>query len=201
MSVRVIGVVAVVLVLAAVVAFALSPLVIKDDAATRIVPTLGILIAVALFLERATEVFLSASRSGGADNLDHEIEKSRKIIAELKESSRPPESIAAAESVLGECLERRTTYRITSRQWALWGGLLAGTLIAAVGLRSLNIFFTPDSLKQMNQNQKMLFAGVDVLLTGALLAGGSDGLHKITEVYTSFMNSTAKKARGDEPST
>ena len=34
----------------------------------------------------------------------------------------------------------------------------------------------------------------DVLFTGAVLGGGSDGMHKLVQVFTNFMDSTAELA-------
>ena len=39
------------------------------------------------------------------------------------------------------------------------------------------------------------FLAGDVLLTGLLLGGGAEGLHKIVQVFTNFMDSTAKRPR------
>ena len=41
----------------------------------------------------------------------------------------------------------------------------------------------------------------DVLFTDAVLGGGSDGIHKLVQVFTNFMDSTAELARkrGETP--
>jgi len=36
---------------------------------------------------------------------------------------------------------------------------------------------------------------VDVALTGGVIAGGSEGIHRIVTVFDSFMNATAKRAK------
>jgi hypothetical protein len=36
---------------------------------------------------------------------------------------------------------------------------------------------------------------MDVLLTGMLLGGGADGLHKLVSIFTNFMDSTAQQAK------
>jgi hypothetical protein len=36
------------------------------------------------------------------------------------------------------------------------------------------------------------------VLTGALLGGGSDALHKLITVFTNFMETSSKKAKGEE---
>ncbi len=49
------------------------------------------------------------------------------------------------------------------------------------------------------QFQERAFMAMDVLLTGMLLGGGADGLHKLVSIFTNFMDSTAQQAkkRGD----
>jgi hypothetical protein len=39
-------------------------------------------------------------------------------------------------------------------------------------------------------NQVAAFRLVDVLLTGGLIGGGSEGVHKITQVFSDFMDKT-----------
>ena len=39
----------------------------------------------------------------------------------------------------------------------------------------------------------MIFQGLDILLTAALISGGSEGIHKMMNVYKSFMEVTEKK--------
>ena len=43
-----------------------------------------------------------------------------------------------------------------------------------------------------------MFGLVDVILTGALLGGGSDGIHKLVSVFINYLEETAKKFRGGE---
>jgi len=36
---------------------------------------------------------------------------------------------------------------------------------------------------------------MDVLLTGAVISGGADGIHKIVAIFTSFADSTKNKLK------
>lgn len=40
------------------------------------------------------------------------------------------------------------------------------------------------------------FRTIDIVLTGSVLAGGSEAINKIMKVYTTFMQTTADKAKG-----
>ena len=72
-----------------------------------------------------------------------------------------------------------------------------GMLISAVGVRALGLFVDPSAFHTLSKMQQTSFNMVDVLLTGAVLGGGSDALHKFVTVFTNFMERTAKQAKGD----
>jgi hypothetical protein len=69
-------------------------------------------------------------------------------------------------------------------------------VVAALGVRVLQLFVDPAVFDALSGLQRRLFCTVDVLLTGALLGGGADGLHKLVRVFTTFMDSTAELAKG-----
>lgn len=166
-----------------------------DNELTKDFPTLfGYLVLISMFLERAIEVFLSAWRSQGADILDNKIKKSRSII----EASNDPESnikLSTGEFVelinnLSELQDERVIYSAHSRFIAQWMGLGMGFLVSLVGVRVLGNIMSTSSL---SSDQLGVFTVVDILLTGAVLAGGSEAINKIMKVYNSFMSNTEKK--------
>jgi hypothetical protein len=90
----------------------------------------------------------------------------------------------------------RTSYKSQTRKIALWTALSVGLLISGVGVRSLNTLLEPVPQDFVNSNaQGLLFRCVDVLLTGGLIAGGSDGIHKITQLATTFFEETRNGIR------
>ncbi|EKE68766.1 hypothetical protein [Gallaecimonas xiamenensis] len=161
----------------------------KDNAIVNIPALFGYLVLVSMVVERATEIFLSAWRSQEADQLDRQINAQKRRLDTLKEDA------AAQQQALAELdqVERaRTLYRAGSRQIAQWIGLVIGTLVSLVGVRILANLVDAAPLPYW---QHQLFVAVDVLLTGAVLAGGSDAVNKIMKVYTSAMDNTAEKMR------
>ena len=72
--------------------------------------------------------------------------------------------------------------------------LIAGLIISAVGLRSLQPLFNNGDAAWFKTAQGHLFVAVDIFLTGTLLAGGSDGIHWIVALYRDWTdkNRTAK---------
>ena len=172
----------------------------KPDIIKELPTMFGYLVLISLFVERAIEVFLPAWRSAGADELDREITSINNRIADSIEASAnkyvvaPPDR-AKIERLKDECeaLEmKRTRYKSNSRFTSRWLGLGIGVLVAFVGVRVLaNIV----DISALTGSQKGIFVVVDILLTGAVLAGGSEAINKIMKVYNSFMTSTADKAK------
>jgi hypothetical protein len=54
----------------------------------------------------------------------------------------------------------------------------------------------PAAFANLSLAQQRLFVVGDVLLTGAAIGGGADGMHKLVSVFTNFMDATARRARG-----
>jgi len=71
--------------------------------------------------------------------------------------------------------------------------LALGMTISAIGLRGLEFFLDPNSV---TAQQKVVFHALDVLVTGALLAGKADGLHKMVLVFTSYADKSTDKLKG-----
>ena len=65
-------------------------------------------------------------------------------------------------------------------------------------MRALEIFVDPSTV--WSAGQQSWFRIVDVLITGALVGGGADGLHKIVSIFTDFADSTRGRVAGNAPS-
>jgi hypothetical protein len=88
---------------------------------------------------------------------------------------------------LGENKQKRSQYKSETRKIALWTALFFSLLISAAGIRSLDTLVEPTGL---NSIQQIVFRCLDTLLTGGLIAGGSDGIHKVTQVFTTYFEET-----------
>jgi hypothetical protein len=92
----------------------------------------------------------------------------------------------------------RAEYKSQTRKIALWTALFIGLLISGVGIRSLETLINLKDLKEFPPGQQPIFYTgqvyifriLDTLLTGGLIAGGSDGIHKLTQVFTVFLEET-----------
>jgi hypothetical protein len=71
--------------------------------------------------------------------------------------------------------------------------LVIGIAISWIGIRGLEPFFTiPDNL------QGDFFRGVDVILTGTIISGGTAGIHKILTSLTAFLDVTKESAEAEK---
>ena len=173
---------AAVVVLVAAVAWVVS----RDPALVRFWPftagefvqALTPLVLVALFIERALEVFVTAWRGGGADAIQERVR-------------------------VGAAPGQAVDYKSSTRRLAFAAAVLIGTAIAAIGVRALELFVDPAVFRTLSPLQQTVFRTADVLLTGAVLGGGADGLHKLVSVFTNFMDSTSAqiKRRGERDRT
>ena len=141
------------------------------------------LILTSLFIERALEVLLTPWRGPDADELK------RKIEAAKAEATADEASASSWEQKLLQ-------HRASTRQLAFLTGLALGTLISALGLRAMQPFFEPKAFQTLPPTQQTLLTGIDVLVSGALLAGGADGLHKVVSVFTNFFDQTSDRIKG-----
>ena len=143
---------------------------------------LGTLLMLSAVLERALDVLLSIPRAQDSDRLRAAVNKQQKIVDKAQEQNRSvaQEVITALENAKAV----RATFRAKTMRLAMVGGLALGVVISALGFRVMqpliDITSLPDGL------QRSVFDFVDIVLTGAVLAGGSDGIHKLAEVYRTF---------------
>ncbi len=159
---------------------------------SKLFPLLSSLLLIALFVERTLEVFLTTWRGPVAAGKDRDIELKNKEISNM-ESQVPKETdeIDGARDELKEFVKGREEYRMQTRSLSLGLGLFAGVLVSAVGIRALRELVASVPAEGL---QAIFFNFVDIVLTGCLIAGGSDGIHKISELYNSFIGSTTKIA-------
>ena len=201
--IRLIGIAVSVLAIVLVLSLTPEPVAFKSTAGGEVLSLLGTLLFVALLIERALEVFVNTWRSEGA-KLTEERDFYKSELGKLEamtpdeQAARKPE-MDDLRSKLKTADQARTAYRSVTMQFALWGGLTLGLLTSAVGVRTLQPLVDPASLVRLGATQQTFFHVVDVLLTGGLLAGGSDAIHKLTSLYVTIMEGTAERLRGKAP--
>jgi hypothetical protein len=143
------------------------------------------LIVIALFMERAQEFFVELWRGAERDKKLHYIEIQEERITDAKAQGASKDELEQARSKLADLRLDLRKYRSITMRVALWSSFLLGLLISAVGIRSLTPLV---EVSGMTGARESLFIGVDIILTSCLIAGGSEGLHKIMKLYNRFMD-------------
>jgi len=141
------------------------------------------LLLVALFLERAQEVLVTAWRGIGGREIEERIRSGETQLA-----AGPADMKLQAAQTVDAARADLTRYKGDTQRLAFLIGLIAGVLTSAVGIRVLQPLVSWDL--EIVGWQKFLFHFVDIAVTGALLAGGSDGLHKLVSIFTDFFDQT-----------
>jgi hypothetical protein len=175
--------------------FWLSPgsLAIKIISATDVISMLSSFFLIALILERSLEVFITTWRAEEADKLDLEIQNLKDKISQRESKNATSDELDPLRDNLKKTIFVQTNYRSQTQRIALYTGLAVGIAVATAGIRMLHLLVDPNTLATFSKGQMGFFRVVDIILTGGLIAGGSDGIHKIANVYDNFMNSTATK--------
>ena len=149
-----------------------------EDFTSVIVP----LFIVALFIERAVEVFVTSWRGADSETLEGKAKDKEKNGAEQPAS---PERQALKQ------------FKGRTRVLAFAAGTVLGIIAAALGIRVLEPFLHADWALQdgVTSFQAGSFQAFDAILTGLVIGGGADGMHKLVSVFTNFIDAAAKKAK------
>jgi hypothetical protein len=122
---------------------------------------------VALFLERAIEVYVTSSRRLGELGILERIEEAR-------------EDAPDDRRLLRSLRRRLALYKLETQRIAFVVSLLFGVLIACTGLRVLDgLIVLSDEFRRDPVWQGRVWFAVDILLTGGVIGGGAAGIHEL----------------------
>lgn len=117
----------------------------------------------------------------------------QQIIQNFTQNQQEPLKIFQPQmDDINEKERQKTAYKSDTRTIALWTSLLFGLLMSAIGIRSIEPLVVIDL---DNPIQVIIFRCLDALLTGGLIAGGSEGIHKLIKVFIDFMEATSKQIK------
>ncbi|OQY26291.1 MAG: hypothetical protein B6244_14025 [Candidatus Cloacimonetes bacterium 4572_55] len=158
---------------------------------TQILTTL---LFISLLLERALEIFITTWRTPDARIKKHEIKQVQERVAIGMKLGGEPETKAFKQKLTG-LKHSELEYKSGTQRLALWSALIMGLLVSAAGVRTLEGLLDSGGVECLSQLQKALLQFCDVLLTGGLIAGGSDGIHKLMSVLFTFMETSSKRIK------
>lgn len=152
----------------------------RTEALQAIPNVLAPLVILALFIERGVEVVLAGWRAAGATTRDTEM---RMAIREgtTDEQWRAKASLDA--------------YTAHSQRLAFLIAFIIALLISMMGVRAIEMLVGDNLVASAPPFQRNLFVRVDILVTALLLTGGAEGIHKIVNAFTTFMESTKQKLK------
>lgn len=162
---------------------------------------IGWLFAVALIVERAVEVVVMVFRDQQADLLD---EAENQAIKKFNEATKAANALAlndptkasadnsvnAVKATLIAIQHSKVVYRAETKEVALLVGFAFGIFVSMAGVRALH------SLLDANSSDGIFFTIADIVVTGAMLAGGSEGIHRMANAFNGFMDGLS--ARTDQ---
>lgn len=159
---------------------------------------LTILLVVALFLERALEVYklsyLSPEKERLATQVTHHQLEFESLVAKAEHSSHK-DAVEAKQIRLFNAEESLQVYRNHMRQSLLRISIVFGALISLVGVRSLeNAFNFPAPESGVEIFRLYLFRVLDLMLTAGLISGGSEGIHGVIKKLSSPFPDIPQKA-------
>ena len=186
---------------AAVAALSLDyrPLAIREGDFALFGKVVGLLVVLSAIMERVLDVLLTfrhgelAERTRDAMHVaQQELERAQAESKAAPGDESKKGELEAARTALSDAQEKRRLQRLATRESALPAALVLGFFISALGFRVLDslVQIPPPGEDVSFWGQAHVIHIVDIIVTGAVLAGGSDGLHKLVEVYR---NVTEKK--------
>lgn len=143
------------------------------------------LVMVALFIERALEVILTPWRAQHTTELRERAGYAR-LMRSWHQPRRPEE-------------EAYIDHQHRTQRIAFVCGTACGVILAALGIRVLEMFVDHAIFYSLPPLQQHLFRATDVALSGAVLGGGSDALHQLMLVFTNFFQSAAGRVKQSGP--
>jgi hypothetical protein len=136
------------------------------------------LVVLALFIERAVEVVLAGWRAGETIRLSRDLEQAfDKGNAQQQWDAR----------------NRLDAYTSSSKRWAFLVAFVMSLLVALMGVRAIEMLVQQDAVASIPTSQQSLFVWVDVWVTALLLTGGAEGIHKVVNAFTTFIDGTKQK--------
>ena len=167
---------------------------VKDFAPSAVGQLLATFFVLALFVERTLEVFITAWR--GEETVKRESE-----VAAVQAALVPDPANPALEAMKAEMKAKSDwliEYKCETQAIALRCGLVLGILVAAVAVRAFPTFVElPASANPTVwvARQSVTLKVLDTLISGGIIGGGSEAIHKMMNVITGFFDATAVKIK------
>ncbi len=152
--------------------------------------TFGLLILMAVFVERATEVLINMRRGETRAQIDASVQKAQADLDQARQDAEQDATksgeVQPAINALAAQQEQLGLSKKQTNVEASIPSVILGLLIALAGVRSIGMFVDISDIT--DKNQQILLLLVDIYLTGFLIGGGADGIHKILNAFIKYFN-------------
>ena len=135
-----------------------------------VLAALGGIFVIVLLVERVTEIVITLSRQSKADEIKAEIDA-------LRDQATNAVSLQ----------QKLAIYQAQTKSIALLVGFSVSIVVCAAGVGLLG------AVIDTSKASPKFLRGVDIVLTAALIAGGSDGFHKFVSALESFFTESKKR--------
>jgi len=146
----------------------------------------AVLFTVALFVERAVEVIMLVLRDGDAQPLQDKVDNAQDKFDELKiinpQNTPSRGELEAAQQAL-------TEYKGHTKEYAMRIAFVLSMVASMAGVRAFSIILNGYPV------YNYFFTTMDIVVTGAVLAGGSEPIHQMANVLNDFMGALSAKAQ------
>ncbi len=139
------------------------------------------LLVVATVIERTVEVYVNTAREPEKAELERKAKAAKTAMEEADAADKP-----GLRTTYQEDNTALVTYRGVTRRKAFLTSLALGTVVSIVGVRVLYPLVNFDHAIEGSQGRGFDF--LDVMLTGALLSGGAEPIHKIMTLITGTLD-------------
>lgn len=138
---------------------------------------------------------IASLRNGGGAEVAQELAACRANIEKAREERKiqinrinleAEKPFKDHNAVHQQLMRHKTETRIAALTWSTLTGLVLG----AIGFRSLTAVLEPQFVAGLPPMQHELVTMMDIVLTGGLLAGGSEGIHKLMQTVTTFLDAS-----------
>jgi len=151
--------------------FGLEPLLFIVDPIRAAVDTLSILFVIALFVERANEIFVGSTRVVARKQAELEIKTMEDNAAQNAGVGPEHHAITLAKNTL-------LTYRAGTRILTITFSVIISTLLALGGVRALSPLLEVQ-FDALALTQWFILQAADIVVTVAIISGGSNGVHRM----------------------
>jgi hypothetical protein len=170
------------------------PLWMIDFDLERVVNLLLMLFVVTLFVERAADVIITVWRDPGKAERKDSVERLSREVSRLSAAGAVP--IPAVTNKLEEAEKDAAKFNSGTGRIAGMVTFLFGVAAALVGFRVLLPLVDQTSFKPLSGFQQGVFYWFDALVTGAVIGGGSEGIHQMMKAIISVSQKVRAKMGG-----